>query len=147
MATTSPLDAGQPAGALIGGRWTETTETVPDLDPSTGAELARVAACGPGEVNAAVAAAAAAAPGWSATRPADRATVLERLAALIRANHDVLAMTESLDTGKPLRQARADITVAARYFEFYARAAEAVYGETIPIAGDSWPTPCASRTA
>jgi aldehyde dehydrogenase (NAD+)/betaine-aldehyde dehydrogenase len=48
----------------------------------------------------------------------------------------MLAETECLDTGKPLRQAQADITVAARYFEFYARASEAVYGETIPISGE-----------
>ena len=59
------------------------------------------------------------------------ATVLERLAALIRANHDVLATTESLDTGKPLRQAQAD-RVAARYFEFYGGAADKLHGETIP---------------
>ncbi|MDX6619833.1 MAG: aldehyde dehydrogenase, partial [Gaiellales bacterium] len=133
---TKRIDSGQPASALIGGIWTETQSTLADVDPSTGAELARVAACGAAEVDAAVVAAAAAAPAWSATRLADRATVLERLAALIRANHSALAETECLDTGKPLRQAQADITVAARYFEFYARASEAVYGETIPISGE-----------
>ena len=130
---TSRSDAAQPVGSLIGGTWIETAATFPDLDPSSGAELARVAACGAAEVDAAVEAAAAAAPAWGATKLADRATVLERLAALIRQNHAVLAETESRDTGKPLRQAQADVDVAVRYFEFYASAAEVLYGETIPI--------------
>lgn len=105
----------------------------PRLPGSRRRPLTELEACGSDEVDAAVRAAEHAAPGWSATRVADRASVLERVAALIRANHESLAVTESLDTGKPLRQARADITVAARYFEYYARTCEAVFGETIPV--------------
>lgn len=132
-ARPATLDELQPTGALIAGAWSDTPATIPVLDPSTGRTLTELAACGADEVDAAVRAAEEAAPGWSATRVADRAAVLERLAALIRASHDSLALTESLDTGKPLRQARADITVAARYFEYYARTCEAVFGETIPV--------------
>ena len=60
------------------------------------------------------------------------------LAELIRRDHQELARLESEDTGKPLRQASADTTVAARYFEFYAKAAETLYGETIPSLQDGF---------
>ncbi|HLJ19031.1 MAG TPA: aldehyde dehydrogenase family protein, partial [Stellaceae bacterium] len=46
--------------------------------------------------------------------------------------HDALAEIEAKDTGKPLKQARADITALARYFEYYAGAADKVHGETLP---------------
>lgn len=49
---------------------------------------------------------------------------------------DSLAELESRDTGKPLRQASTDAEVAARYFEFYADTVEALYGDTVPVAGD-----------
>src|SRR5262249_56523755 len=44
-----------------------------------------------------------------------------------------LAELESRDNGKPLRQARTDVQVAARYFEFFAGAADKIMGHTIPL--------------
>jgi aldehyde dehydrogenase (NAD+)/betaine-aldehyde dehydrogenase len=60
-----------------------------------------------------------------------------RVGAAIRANRDHLIRLESLDTGKPLAQATADVDVAARYFEYYAHVSEAVFGATIPL-GDAY---------
>jgi aldehyde dehydrogenase (NAD+)/betaine-aldehyde dehydrogenase len=57
---------------------------------------------------------------------------LHRISELLRRDHEELARLESTDTGKPLTQARADATVAARYFEFYANTIESFYGDTIP---------------
>jgi aldehyde dehydrogenase (NAD+)/betaine-aldehyde dehydrogenase len=89
------------------------------------------------EIDDAVAAARQAwADSWHRTRPADRARVLRRMSELLRRDRDLLADTESRDTGKPLRQARSDADVAIRYFDFYASAIEVLYGDTIPVSSD-----------
>ncbi|WP_459709180.1 aldehyde dehydrogenase family protein, partial [Paraburkholderia sp. 2C] len=61
-----------------------------------------------------------------------RGRLLYRLAMLASACHEELAQLEARDTGKPLRQARADAAALARYFEFYAGAADKLHGETLP---------------
>jgi aldehyde dehydrogenase (NAD+) len=123
-------------GAVIDGRRVPAAEAFDVIDPSTGATLAEVARCGPAEVDLAVESAhAALGAGWRDSSPAARARLLRTLADLIRRDRERLALAESDDTGKPLRQAYADVDVAARYFEFYAGTAEAVYGATIPLDG------------
>lgn len=120
---------------LVAGRWlaAATGEAVEVLDPSTGAVFAAMARGGDAEVNAAVAAARAAFDGaWGRFAPAERGRVLGDLARLIDRDHDRLADLEARDTGKPFRQARADITACARYFEFYAGACDKHHGETLP---------------
>lgn len=84
------------------------------------------------DVDAAVSAARKAQPSWAATAPAERGRLLQRMAELVRRDGERLARTECLDTGKPLRQAKADAALCARYFEFYAGAADKLHGETIP---------------
>ena len=121
--------------ALIGGRSVAASEAFDDIDPSTGQLIARVARCGESEIEQAVYAARKTfEDSWRRTTAAQRARVLGRTAELIRRERDSLAELESRDTGKPLRQARADAEVAARYFEFYADTVEAVYGDTVPVA-------------
>jgi len=118
--------------ALIGGERIEATDTFDDLDPSTGSRCARIARCGSAEIDLAVAAARSAFENvWRQSTPADRATACRRMAAAIRTHQGELAALETLDTGKPLRQAHVDAEVAARYFEFYAGCAEALFGETL----------------
>jgi aldehyde dehydrogenase (NAD+)/betaine-aldehyde dehydrogenase len=73
---------------------------------------------------------------WSRRAPSERADVLQRIAQLIRRHSDELARLESLDTGKPISQARADVAVSSRYFDFYARTLEVLYGDTIPLGPD-----------
>ncbi|WP_417774286.1 aldehyde dehydrogenase family protein [Stappia sp.] len=103
------------------------------LDPSTGAVFARLPRGGQAEVDRAVEAARAAYEGpWGAMTATERGRVLMRLSALILDNFEDLAKLESLDTGKPMKQARADITATARYFEYYGSAADKHHGETIP---------------
>jgi aldehyde dehydrogenase (NAD+) len=65
--------------------------------------------------------------------PADRVRLLNRVALTLIEHEDELAALEARDTGKPLRQARADARAVARYFEFYAGAADKLHGQTIPI--------------
>jgi aldehyde dehydrogenase (NAD+)/betaine-aldehyde dehydrogenase len=122
---------------LIAGEEIQGQQTFRDLDPSTGRELAEVGLGGRAEIDAAVAAAREAHERtWRRAKPAERARILRRIAELILRDREMLADLESRDTGKPLRQARADADVAARYFEFYASAVETLYGESIPIAAD-----------
>jgi aldehyde dehydrogenase (NAD+) len=123
--------------AIIGGERVNAGRTFEVLDPSTGQPCAEVARCGEAEINQAVEAAREAHENtWRRTTPAERARVLHRIAELLRRDHEELARLESMDTGKPLKQARTDATVAARYFEFYANTIESFYGDTIASAGE-----------
>jgi aldehyde dehydrogenase (NAD+) len=107
-------------------------------DPATGRELARLAECRPETVDAAARAAQAAFDGdWGAATGAERGRVLLALAAAVHERAGELAELESLDTGKPVSQARADVVAAARYFEYYGGAADKLLGETIPSADGS----------
>ena len=128
MTVRELLIDGKPAPAADGGTFTV-------LDPANGTPIAEVASATPADVDRAVAAARAAfeSPEWARMRAADRARLLRRIADEIRRQGDDLAQLESRDVGKPLRQGRADVEAAARYFEFYAAAAETVGGSTIPL--------------
>lgn len=122
--------------AVIDGQDVWTGARIEVLDPASGQVFASVPAGGYDEVDAAVDAARGAFDGWSSTPPAARGRVLRRLSALVSQQREALAALESRDTGKPLKQAYADVDVAARYFEFYAGAAEALYGETMTTSPD-----------
>jgi aldehyde dehydrogenase (NAD+)/betaine-aldehyde dehydrogenase len=125
--------------AIIGGEKVNAGQTFEVLDPSTGRICAEVARCGEAEIDRAVEAAREAYEGtWRHTTPAERARILHKIADLLRRDHEELAWLESLDTGKPLKQARTDATVAARYFEFYANTVESFYGDTIPALKDTF---------
>lgn len=105
------------------------------LDPAHGTPVAEVAKAGPADVDRAVAAARGAleSADWARLRPADRGRLLFRIASEIRVRAEALARLESLDVGKPLSQARADVEAAARYFEFYAGVADKLGGTTVPL--------------
>ena len=121
-------------GSLIDGHPAWGDATFEDLDPSTGQVLAEVTQSGPGLVDEAVAAARQAFESgpWRRMAPKERGRILRAIGEAILARRDDLAVLESRDTGKPLTQARTDVEVAARYFEFYGSSVEALFGETIP---------------
>jgi aldehyde dehydrogenase (NAD+) len=119
--------------ALIDGKPVATEAEVPVEDPSTGEVMAVTADCGPAEIDAAVRAAAAAAPGWRLTAVPERARLLRRLAALIERDSDSLGRLESQQTGKPLRQGLRDAEITVRYFDFYASAVETFYGSAFSL--------------
>ncbi len=73
---------------------------------------------------------------WGKMSAMERGRILLKFSILIEKHKSELAMLESRDTGKILSQAEADITALARYFEFYAGAADKIYGNTIPIKGN-----------
>jgi aldehyde dehydrogenase (NAD+) len=121
---------------LINGDWVGAAvgDTISDLNPSTGEEIARIARGTKEDIDRAVKAARAAYDGvWGRTAAVDRGRLLSKLSRLILDHFDELAEIEAKDCGKPLKQARNDITATARYFEFYGGAADKILGETIPF--------------
>jgi aldehyde dehydrogenase (NAD+) len=107
--------------------------TLDVLDPSNGEVFTTLPRSDARDVDAAVQAARAAFAGtWGRTTATERGRILLRIAALIEQHHAELAELECRDTGKPIQQARADISACARYFEYYAGAADKLHGETIP---------------
>jgi aldehyde dehydrogenase (NAD+) len=104
-------------------------------DPSSGDVLASVAKATKADVDRAVRAAHAAleSKAWGGMAPAERGRIMFRIAQALRDRFDELATLESRDNGKPLRQARTDVQVAARYFEFFAGIADKIMGNTIPL--------------
>src|SRR4051794_24650154 len=120
---------------LVGGDWQKpaTREAIPVINPSDGQTIGEIARGGAVDADAAVTAARAALEGaWGRTPAAERGRLMMRLSRAVADHHDALSLAEAADTGKPLRQARADITALARYFEFYAGACDKVHGETLP---------------
>jgi len=108
-------------------------QTIPVVDPSDGRVFASLARGNAEDIDRAVRAAVAARDGaWGRTAPAEKGRLLMRLSQKILDHHEELAQLESRDCGKPLKQARADVTACARYFEFYAGAPDKLHGDTIP---------------
>jgi aldehyde dehydrogenase (NAD+) len=122
---------------LIDGRHvpSATAATIDVIDPADGEVFTAVPRGDARDVDAAVQAATRAFHGaWGRFTATERGRVLARLADAILARHAELSELECRDTGKPISQARADITACARYFEYYAGAADKLHGETIPYA-------------
>ena len=110
-------------------------ETFVSVNPATNEPIAEVALAGAADIDRAVAAARLAfdeGP-WPRMRASERGQILLKIAMAIREQKDELAQLESLDVGKPLREAYRDVETVARYFEFYAGAADKIAGSTIPV--------------
>lgn len=110
-------------GHFINGAWQPPIagEYFATSDPSTGDKIADIAQGGPADVDAAVKAARAALPAWQALRPFDRARCLYALARQVQKHSRRLAVLETLDNGKPIRESRdIDIPLVARHFYHHA---------------------------
>ena len=128
--------SGLPERHYIDGRFVPANSgrSMETFDPARAAAFARFAAGDAADVDAAVRAARAALGGaWRRTTPAERGRILQRTAALLRAQAARLAVVEALDAGKTLTEARGDVAGAARTFEYYAGACDKLQGDTIPL--------------
>ena len=124
---------------FIAGEWTDAVGggTLPVIDPSSGEVFDELSRGSAADIDRAVAAARAALGGpWGRLTATERGRILGEMGRLILARHEELAQLEARDTGKPLTQARTDITVAARYCEFYGGAADKLLGQQIPYLND-----------
>jgi len=99
------------------------------VNPATGQVIARVETAGSAGVDAAVAAAKAAQPGWAAMPAVERGRILARVAVLLRERVDSFAALEVSDNGKPITEAReVDIPTGADALEYFAGLAPAIQG-------------------
>ena len=105
------------------------------VEPATEGVMAEIPRAGAEEVDAAVAAAKSAFPAWRAVAPADRATLMRRLADRIEAEAEDIATLEARNAGKPISDARGEIGMVVDCFRYYSAAPERLLGHTIPVAG------------
>jgi aldehyde dehydrogenase (NAD+) len=114
---------GRRFGHFINGAWQAPTagEYFDTIDPSNGEKLASVAQGSSADINSAVQAARAAFPKWQALTPHIRARYLYALARLVQKHSRLLAVLETMDNGKPIRESRdIDIPLVARHFYYHA---------------------------
>src|SRR6202163_2783062 len=108
---------------FIGGGWQAPAagEYFDTVDPSNGEKLASVAQGSAADIDAAVKAARAASSGWQALTPHARARYLYAIARLVEKHSRLLAVLETMDNGKPIRESRdIDIPLVARHFYHHA---------------------------
>lgn len=111
------------------------SDRIPVICPSDGTEWGKIARGNKEDIDRAVKSARHAFDegAWGKLTALDRNRLLTKWRELVLIHADELAMLEAKDTGKPLKQAKADITALARYMEFYGSAADKHHGTTIPF--------------
>jgi succinate-semialdehyde dehydrogenase/glutarate-semialdehyde dehydrogenase len=124
-----------PTGLFIGGQWRPAGDgaTFAVDNPATGRVIADVADAGIADAQAAVAAAAAAQADWAATSPRQRADILRRGYELLLERADDLALMMTSEMGKPLAEAKAEVSYAAEFFRWFSEEAARIdgsYGQT-----------------
>lgn len=121
---------------FIGGDWVSpaNNQTIPVINPSTGETIGELARGSENDIHQAVESAQKALDNqWGSLTATERGQILQKMSQLILDHSDELARLESLDVGKPLKQAKGDVTACARYFKYYGEAADKIFGETIPF--------------
>ena len=118
----------------IDGEWVAADggKTIPVSDPATGESLGAVPSLGVEETRRAIAAAERALPAWRAKTTKERSAVLRRWFELMIENADDLAYLMTREQGKPLAEAKGEITYAASFLDWFGEEAKRLYGETIP---------------
>ncbi|MFK7853289.1 MAG: aldehyde dehydrogenase family protein [Granulosicoccus sp.] len=124
-----------PSKCFIGNEWISPIEgQYLDLhDPSTSTLICQIARGTSADVISAVDQASTALTShWGKMTAPERGRILSRMGHLVMDKSNALAKLESMDVGKPLTQAKADVVALARYLEFYGGAADKIHGSTIP---------------
>jgi succinate-semialdehyde dehydrogenase / glutarate-semialdehyde dehydrogenase len=121
-----------PAAALMDGEWVTSAKTFPVNDPATGEEVASVPDLTAEDAARASDAAARALPAWSAKTAKERAVILRRWFDLITAETESLARLMTIEQGKPLAEARAEVAYGAAFIEWFGEEGKRAYGRTIP---------------
>ena len=123
---------------VIGGESVDAADgqTFDVVNPATGKVIATVPLGGPADVDRAVEAARRAfddRKGWATWAAGKRGRTLAKFASLIKANTEALAQLESRNVGKPITSSRGEITGVSLVFDYYAGAANKIFGQTIPV--------------
>jgi len=120
--------------AYIDGAWCrhEAGAVTDVTNPASGEVIGQVASLGRGDAERAVAAAQVAFGPWAARTAKDRSQIIRRWFDLMSEHEDDLALLLTLEQGKPLPEAVAEIRYGAAFTEFYAEEAKRVYGDVVP---------------
>jgi betaine-aldehyde dehydrogenase len=123
---------------VIGGETVDAADgqTFEIVNPANGATIATAPMGGKEDVDRAVAAAQKAfedPKGWGTWAAGKRGRTLAKFADLIKKNSEELAQLESRNTGKPITSARGEVIGASLVFDYYAGAANKIFGQTIPV--------------
>ena len=124
---------------FINGEWVDSKEgkTFDTYCPANGELLATCADAGKEDVDLAVGSAWKAFDSWKNTSPAERSTILLKIADLIDANAERLAMVETIDNGKPIRETMSvDVPLASDHFRYFAGVIRADEGSAVMIDKD-----------
>ena len=118
----------------IDGKWTDADsgKSIPVNNPATGEILGTVPNMGAAETHRAIEAANAAFPAWRAKTAKERSVILRKWFDLMMANQEDLAKILTAEQGKPLSEARTEISYGASFIEWFAEEAKRIYGDTIP---------------
>lgn len=124
--------------AYIDGAWSDADNgaTVAVTNPATGETIAHVPHMGAAETRRAIEAANAAWPAWRKKTARERAAILRKWHDLMLENADDLALLMTLEQGKPLKEAKGEVTYAASFFEWFGEQAKRIAGETL---ASPWP--------
>lgn len=125
---------------FIGGKWVEPAkgQYMTDLSPVNGRPITKVAKSTREDVELALDAAHAAKDGWAETSIADRAKILNKIADAIEANREMLAIAETYENGKPVRETLdTDLPLAADHFRYFAGATRMLEGSITEIDKDT----------
>ncbi len=131
-ATAEETELGSIA-AIVGGGHVETGDTYAVRSPYDDAPIALIHRAGPDEIEASIAAAAAAFETTKRLASHERASVLERVSRLIAERRDELARTIALEAGKPLKTAKVEVDRASFTFKVAAEESKRIYGEIVPL--------------
>src|SRR5215468_3928739 len=119
---------------FIDGQWVAAQDgkTVGIINPATEEVITDMAFGSRADVKRAIEAAGKAMPAWMKLTPYDRAKVLKKTADLMRERADAIAKTLTMEQGKPLAEAKAEILHSADTFEWFAEEGKRAYGQVIP---------------
>ncbi|MCV0426095.1 MAG: NAD-dependent succinate-semialdehyde dehydrogenase [Roseibium sp.] len=119
---------------FIGGAWhdADNGKTIAVTNPATGETVGTVPYCGRAETQRAIASAEAALPAWKAMTAETRADLMHKLCDTIMDQIDDLAVLLTTEMGKPLAEAKGEISLGVKYIRFFAEEGKRIYGDTIP---------------
>ncbi|PPQ30923.1 NAD-dependent succinate-semialdehyde dehydrogenase [Rhodopila globiformis] len=134
----SPLPLKDPSlfrqANYLDGKWVEADngQTIVVKNPANGEAIGEVPSMGAAETRRAIEAANRAYPAWRGMLAKERGAILRKLADMMVANAEDLAVIMTAEQGKPLSESKGEITYAASFIEWFAEEARRVYGDTIP---------------
>jgi succinate-semialdehyde dehydrogenase / glutarate-semialdehyde dehydrogenase len=120
--------------AFVGGKWLDAVNgaTHEVVNPATREPLGTVPDMGAAETRRAIEAASQAFPAWAALTAKERGAILRRWYELLMANQEDLATLMTAEQGKPLAEAKGEISYGASFIEWFAEEGKRLYGDLIP---------------